>query len=89
MIISSQVYIAVKWEKETVIGPWGRARKSQRVGRAREEEECVAVPKGRYCYWTGAAGAGPALGPCLVSKKFCKIFQILRHIKSLDTCMKY
>jgi hypothetical protein len=28
-------------------------------------------------------------GPCLVSKKFCKIFQISRHIKSLDVYMKY
>ena len=27
--------------------------------------------------------------PCLVPKKFCKIFQILRHIESLDVCMKY
>jgi hypothetical protein len=26
---------------------------------------------------------------CLVAKKFCKIFQISRHIKSLDTCMKH
>jgi hypothetical protein len=25
----------------------------------------------------------------LVAKKFCKNFQILRHIKSLDTCMKH
>jgi len=23
------------------------------------------------------------------SKKFCKIFQILRHIESLDACMEY
>jgi hypothetical protein len=23
------------------------------------------------------------------SKQFCKLFQILRHIESLDTCMKY
>jgi hypothetical protein len=23
------------------------------------------------------------------SKKICKIFQILRHIESLDTCMKH
>ena len=30
-----------------------------------------------------------SLGPCLVHKKFCKIFQILRHIKSLDACIKY
>jgi len=29
------------------------------------------------------------LRPCLVPKKFCKIFQIPRHIESLDTCMKY
>ena len=29
------------------------------------------------------------LGPCLVSKKFCKIFQIPRHIESLYVCMKY
>jgi hypothetical protein len=27
--------------------------------------------------------------PCLVPKKFCKIFQISRHIESLDTCMEY
>ena len=27
--------------------------------------------------------------PCLVPKKFCKIYQIPRHIKSLDTCMEY
>jgi len=27
--------------------------------------------------------------PCLVLKKFCKIFQILHHIESLDICMKY
>jgi hypothetical protein len=29
------------------------------------------------------------LRPCLVSRKFCKIFQIPRHIESLDTCMKH
>jgi len=29
------------------------------------------------------------LRPCLVPKKFCKIFQISSHIESLDTCMKY
>ena len=28
-------------------------------------------------------------GPCLVLIQFCKIFQILPHIKSLDTYMKY
>jgi len=27
--------------------------------------------------------------PCLVPQKFCKIFQIPRHIESLDVCMKY
>ena len=27
--------------------------------------------------------------PCLVLKKICKIFQIFRHIESLDVCMKY
>ena len=27
--------------------------------------------------------------PCLVSKKFYKIFQILCHIESLDACMEY
>ena len=26
---------------------------------------------------------------CLVQKKFCKIFQILHHIESLDVYMKY
>jgi hypothetical protein len=26
---------------------------------------------------------------CLVPRKFCKIFQIPRHIESLDACMKY
>jgi len=29
------------------------------------------------------------LGPCLLPKKFCKIFQIPRHIEFLDTYMKY
>ena len=29
------------------------------------------------------------LRPCLVPEKFCKIFQILRHIESLGACMKY
>ena len=29
------------------------------------------------------------VGPCLVSKKFCKIFQIHHHIESLDVCMEY
>jgi hypothetical protein len=29
------------------------------------------------------------LRPCLVPRKFCKIFQISRHIESLDTCMKH
>ena len=28
-------------------------------------------------------------GPCLLSRKFYKIFHILRHIESLDACMKY
>jgi len=28
-------------------------------------------------------------GSCLVLQKFCKIFQIPRHIKSLDVCMEY
>jgi hypothetical protein len=29
------------------------------------------------------------LGPCLVPQKFYKIFQIPRHIESLDVCMEY
>ena len=29
------------------------------------------------------------LRPCLVPEKFCKIFQIFRHIESLDTCIEY
>jgi hypothetical protein len=32
---------------------------------------------------------GRELGPGLVCKKFCKIFQIPRHIEFLDTCMKH
>ena len=28
-------------------------------------------------------------GPCLLPKKFCKFFHILRHIKSLNVCMRY
>jgi len=31
----------------------------------------------------------PIHGPCLVPKKFYKIFQISRHIESLDACMYY
>jgi len=30
-----------------------------------------------------------ASGALFNSKKFCKIFQILRHIESLDVCIKY
>ena len=30
-----------------------------------------------------------SFGPCLVPKKFCKIFQIPRHIESLDACVEY
>jgi hypothetical protein len=33
-------------------------------------------------------GSG-TFGPCLVPKKFYKIFQIPCHIESLDTCMKH
>jgi hypothetical protein len=29
------------------------------------------------------------LGSSLVTRKFCKIFQIPCHIESFDTCMKY
>ena len=29
------------------------------------------------------------LRPCLVLRKFCKIFHISRHIESLDVCIKY
>ena len=29
------------------------------------------------------------LRPCLVPNKFCKIFQIPRHIEYLDACMEY
>ena len=36
-----------------------------------------------------SAGTRPLFRPCLVPKRFCKIFQISRHIKSLDACMKY
>ena len=35
------------------------------------------------------AALAPTFGPCLVSKKFYKIFQIFHHNKSLDACMKY
>ena len=30
-----------------------------------------------------------AIQPCLVPEKNCKIFQISRHIESLDVCMEY
>jgi len=47
-----------------------------------------------WCDWKSEAfykifGEVNKAGPCLVPKKFCKIFQIPRHIESLDTCMKY
>jgi len=34
-------------------------------------------------------GGRIAVRTCLVRRKFCKIFQISRHIESLDACMKY
>jgi hypothetical protein len=39
--------------------------------------------------WSGNTQAPRQLGAGLVCKKFCKIFQILRHIESLDTYMKH
>ena len=44
--------------------------------------ECVLFP-------IMGASAPRSLRALFSSKKFCKIFQILRHIKSLDACMKY
>jgi len=42
----------------------------------------------KYCYRPSSLWI-PFLRPCLLPKKICKIFQIPRHIKSLDACMKY
>jgi len=39
--------------------------------------------------WWGFHSNSFLFGPCLVPRKFCKIFQILRHIKSLDAYIKY
>ena len=39
--------------------------------------------------WRSSTILRACLGPCLLHKKFCKIFQISRHIESLDVCMKY
>ena len=48
--------------------------------------------------WCGRAGVEgkkttgapeTSFRPCLVPRKFCKIFHIPRHIESLDACMKY
>jgi len=35
------------------------------------------------------AFGGQEFGPCLVPQKFFKIFQIPRHIESLDVCIEY
>ena len=53
----------------------GRKPEEQRGGAEGAEEQSVAVVE--------------ELGPCLLPKKFCKIFQIPRHIKSLDACIEY
>jgi len=39
-------------------------------------------------YYRILVAFGPP-GPCLVSRKFYKIFHIPHHIESLDACMKY
>ena len=41
--------------------------------------------------WSHITRTSPSIQtrPCLVTQKFCKNFQILRHIESLDVCMKY
>jgi len=39
--------------------------------------------------WVNLVELGVSFGPCLVSRKFCKIFHIFCHIESLDACMKY
>ena len=62
-------------------------------------EGCVAPPSALLCCWqrAGAHDVKPsqtallllvAIGLVLV-KKICKIFQIHRHIESLDVYMKY
>ena len=45
-------------------------------------ESNVLLQKRLYLYLT-------KVRPCLVPRKFCKIFHIPRHIESLDTCMEY
>jgi hypothetical protein len=46
-----------------------------------------AGPKAGAPGGPGTIFAAAAVG--VRPRKFCKIFQILRHIKSLDTCMKH
>jgi len=40
-----------------------------------------------FAYVCAAAADGSR--PCLIPKKFCKIFQIPHHIESLDVYMEY
>ena len=57
---------------------------------------CKAVPSKRSGGRCSRADTGACqqeeldkLGPCLISRKFCKIFQIFRYIEYLDVCMEY
>jgi hypothetical protein len=60
-------------------------------GRFSRARVCVASAAVRFCSRKQSVSSLPPVSPwpCLVPKKFCKIFQIPRHIESLDTCIKY
>jgi len=84
---------------------WGRYMWGTNVGRCVELnlacESARRMPIDRWAqagenYWAGqetpwtqALTSCGTPRPCLVPRKICKIFQILRHIESLEVCMKY
>ena len=61
-----------------------------RAGRARAAGGSVGELEARAglrCFHCRSSSL--CLQPCLVPKKFCKNFEILRHIESLDACIEY
>ena len=87
---SEKKAIARSWrsiERQPPPEAW-RARCSRKEGRRLGVEErlcaCSSQPEPRR-----SKSQTSKSRPCLVSKKIYKIFEILRHIKSLDACMDY
>ena len=72
--------------RSTVVGSW------QKCGQSWRHFPLVLVRSEAYYFEqlvTNHGRLSTRLAPCLVPRKFYKIFHIFRHIESLDACMEY